>query len=101
MPLRRAIDRFLEEEEELAFNLNPSSQSMENQPMENEGSSGSSFPPPVPAAYMRRLEDRIDQLENRILRLTQEINSLRRRLAAMTTERDRLQVEVNRLRRRG
>ena len=101
MPLRRAIDKFLEEEEELAFNHNPSLQPMENQPAENEGSSGSNFPSPVPAPYMRRLEDRIDQLENRIPRLTQEINSLRRRLAAMTTEKDRLQAEVNRLRGRG
>ena len=97
MPLRRAIDNFLEEETvegELQH-------SMENQPAENEGSSGSNVPPPVPPSYMRRLENRIDQLENRIPRLTQEINSLRRRLAVMTTEKDRLQAEVNRLRGRG
>ena len=97
MPLRRALDNFLEEETVEGELQN----SMENHHAENEGSSGSNVPPPVPAPYMRRLEDRIDQLENRIPRLTQEINSLRRRLAAMTTERDRLQAEVNRLRGRG
>ena len=101
MPLRRAINKFLEEEEEIVFTQNPFFQPMENQPVENEGSSGSSFPPAVPSSYMRRMEDRIEQLENQIPRLTQEINSLRRRLAAMTTEKDRLQAEVNRLRRRG
>ena len=98
MPLRIVIDRFLievREEENLAFNQRPSSQRMEN-----EGSSGSNFPPPVPDAYMRRLEDRVEQLESRIPSLTQEINSLRRWLASITAKRDRLQAEVNRLRRR-
>ena len=110
MPLRRAIENFLakvREEEELAFNQRPSSLNNQHhlpplpQRMEGEGSSGSNPPPHVPALYMRRLEDRVEQLEREIPRLTQEINSLRRRLASVTAERDRLQAEVNRLRRRG
>ena len=69
--------------------------------MEGEGSTSSNPPPPIPSLYMRRLEDRVEQLEREIPHLTQEINNLRRWLVSVTAERDHLQAEVNMLRRRG
>ena len=95
MPLHKALDKFLASSSPSRLHFpNPS------QRMEGEGSTSSNPSPPVPASYMRRLEDKVEQLENQIPCLTKEIHSLRRQLAFMTMERDRLQAEIIRLRRR-
>ena len=108
MSLFRVVERFLvevREEEERAFNQNPPPpNNLLNPPhplphtdMEAENSTTTN-PPSPPRIDMRRLENRVEQLEREIPLLSQQIHRLRRQLAFVMAEKDRLQEEVNRLR---